>query len=107
VRRWGEPRKFELPAARPCGDRRGALGGLDFEAASRISGARFVVMRGALARLQRALAQFMLDLHTGEHGYTEIYVPYLVSSRGAAPGTGQLPKFEQDLFAVRGEQVCI
>jgi seryl-tRNA synthetase len=76
---------------------------MDFEAASRISGARFVVLRAALARLQRALAQFMLDLHTGEHGYTEIYAPYLVSAQ-ALLGTGQLPKFEQDLFAVRSEQ---
>jgi seryl-tRNA synthetase len=79
-----------------------ALGLLDFEAAGRISGARFVVIRAALARLQRALAQFMLDLHTREHGYTEIYAPYLVSS-AALVGTGQLPKFEQDLFALRGE----
>jgi seryl-tRNA synthetase len=102
VRRWGEPRKFEfVPRDHvEIGER---LGGLDFEAASRISGARFVVMRGALARLQRALAQFMLDLHTGAHGYTETYVPYLVSAP-ALQGTGQLPKFEQDLFAVRGEQ---
>ena len=60
-------------------------------------------MRGQLARLHRALAQFMLDLHTREHGYTEVYVPYLVQ-RPALLGTGQLPKFEQDLFAVRGEQ---
>ena len=79
------------------------LGGLDFEAAARMSGARFVVMRAGLARLHRALAQFMLDLHTREHGYTEVYVPYLVQ-RPALIGTGQLPKFEQDLFAVRGEQ---
>jgi seryl-tRNA synthetase len=79
------------------------LGGLDFEAATRISGARFVVMRGALAQLQRALGQFMLDLHTRDHGYTEVYVPYLVA-RSTLEGTGQLPKFEQDLFALRGEQ---
>ena len=101
VRRWGEPRRF---AFKPrdhvaLGER---LGGLDFEAAGRISGARFVVMRGALARLHRALAQFMLDLHTREHGYPEAYVPYLVHA-AALVGTGQLPKFEQDLFAVRGE----
>jgi seryl-tRNA synthetase len=80
-----------------------ALGLLDFEAASRISGARFVVMRDGMARLQRALSQFMLDLHTREHGYCEIYAPYLVLSQ-ALVGTGQLPKFEQDLFAVGGEQ---
>jgi seryl-tRNA synthetase len=102
VRRWGEPRRF---AFEPCdhvsiGER---LGGLDFEAAARISGARFVVMRGEVARLHRALTQFMLDLHTQQHGYSEVYVPYLVHS-AALTGTGQLPKFEQDLFAVRGEQ---
>jgi seryl-tRNA synthetase len=102
ISRSGSPRKF---AFKPrdhveLGER---LGQLDFEAASRISGARFVVIRGALARLQRALAQFMLDLHTHEHGYTEIYAPYLVSAH-ALVGTGQLPKFEQDLFALRGDQ---
>ncbi len=102
VRRWGEPRAFEFEPLDhvALGER---LGGLDFEAAARISGARFVVMRGPVARLHRALAQFMLDLHTLEHGYTEVYVPYLVQSQ-ALLGTGQLPKFEQDLFAVRGEQ---
>ena len=102
VRRWGEPRKFEFTPRDHVAVGEG-LGGLDFEAASRISGARFVVMRGALARLQRALAQFMLDLHTGKHGYTEVYVPYLVAA-STLQGTGQLPKFEQDLFAVRGVQ---
>jgi seryl-tRNA synthetase len=79
------------------------LGLLDFEAASRVSGARFVVMRGDVARLHRAIIQFMLDLHTREHGYTEIYAPYLVSARSLT-GTGQLPKFGADLFAVQGEQ---
>jgi seryl-tRNA synthetase len=99
VRRWGEPRHWSFKARDhvELGER---LGGLDFEAATRISGARFVVMRGAMARLHRALAQFMLDLHTREHGYTEVYVPYLVRP-DALIGTGQLPKFEQDLFAVR------
>ncbi len=102
VARWGEPRRlaFKPRDHVELGER---LGGLDFEAAARISGARFVVMRGALSRLHRALAQFMLDLHTREHGYTEVYVPYLVQSQ-ALVGTGQLPKFEQDLFGVRGEQ---
>jgi seryl-tRNA synthetase len=102
VRRWGEPRAlpFEARDHVAVGE---ALGGLDFEAASRISGARFVVMKGQVARLHRALAQFMLDLHTQQHGYTEVYVPYMVSP-GALRGTGQLPKFEQDLFALRGEQ---
>jgi seryl-tRNA synthetase len=80
-----------------------ALGQLDLEAAGRIAGSRFAVLRGTLARLQRALTQFMLDLHTREHGYTEIYPPYLVSPH-ALVGTGQLPKFEQDLFALRGAQ---
>ena len=70
---------------------------LDFDAAARISGSRFAVMRGGLARLQRALAQFMLDTHTREHGYTEAYVPYLVQEQ-ALVGTSQLPKFEEDLF---------
>jgi seryl-tRNA synthetase len=102
VRRWGEPRRFAFTPRDhvEIGER---LGGLDFEAAARISGTRFVVMRAQVARLHRALAQFMLDLHTGEHGYTEVYVPYLVQAP-ALTGTGQLPKFEQDLFAVRGEQ---
>ncbi len=102
VRRWGAPRAFEFEPLDhvAIGER---LGGLDFEAAARISGARFVVIRGELARLHRALAQFMLDLHTQEHGYTEVYVPYLVQSQ-ALIGTGQLPKFEEDLFAVRGAQ---
>ena len=82
----------------------GAPGGwLDFEAAVRISGSRFVVMRGEMARLHRALTQFMLDLHTREHGYQEVYVPYLVNPT-ALFGTGQLPKFDADLFSVRGEQ---
>jgi seryl-tRNA synthetase len=102
VGRVGEPRKFAFKP-RDHVELGEGLGQLDFEAASRISGARFVVMRGALTRLQRALAQFMLDLHTSEHGYTEIYAPYLVSAQ-ALIGTGQLPKFEQDLFALRGEQ---
>jgi seryl-tRNA synthetase len=101
LRRWGAPRAmdFEPRDHVEVGE---ALGGLDFEAASRIAGARFVVARGAVARLQRALAQFMLDLHTTEHGYTEVYVPYLVPA-ATLQGTGQLPKFEQDLFALRGE----
>jgi seryl-tRNA synthetase len=102
VRRWGEPRRFSF-TPRDHVDIGVRLGGLDFEAAARISGSRFVVMRGAVARLHRALGQFMLDLQTREHGYTEVYVPYLVQP-AALLGTGQLPKFEQDLFAVRGEQ---
>ena len=102
VRRWGEPRAlaFKPRDHVEIGER---LGGLDFEAASRISGARFVVMRSQVAHLHRALAQFMLDLHTREHGYAEVNVPYLVHPQ-ALIGTGQLPKFEQDLFRVQGEQ---
>ena len=101
VGRYGVPRNFSFKP-RDHVEIGESLGLLDFEAAGRISGARFVVIRAELARLQRALAQFMLDLHTLEHGYTEIYAPYLVSSP-ALVGTGQLPKFEQDLFAIRGE----
>jgi seryl-tRNA synthetase len=100
VRRWGVPRQFDFTPRDHV-----AIGeriGMDFEAAGRISGARFVVMTGGLARLHRALAQFMLNLHTGVHGYREAYVPYLVHGT-ALVGTGQLPKFEQDLFAVRGD----
>ncbi|MFZ9087228.1 MAG: serine--tRNA ligase [Steroidobacteraceae bacterium] len=102
LRRWGEPVAlgFEPLDHVSLGE---GLGGLDFEVAGRLSGARFAVMRGGMARLHRALAQFMLDLHVGEHGYTEVYVPYLVN-RQALTGTGQLPKFEEDLFALRGER---
>ena len=96
VRRWGEPPQLGF-APRDHIELGEGLGLLDFEAASKISGARFVVMKGQLARLQRALIQLMLDTHTGEHGYTETYVPYLVKS-AALFGTGQLPKFEQDQF---------
>jgi len=101
VRRWGEPRSFSF-APRDHVELGERLRGLDFEAAARLSGARFVLMHGQVARLHRALAQFMLDLHTREHGYTEVHTPYLVHGR-TLTGTGQLPKFEQDLFAVRGE----
>jgi len=102
VRRWGEPRKFDFAPLDhvALGEK---LGGLDFEAAAKISGARFSIMKGGVARLHRALAQFMLDLHTQENGYIEVYVPYLVLSP-ALQGTGQLPKFEQDLFRVQGDQ---
>jgi seryl-tRNA synthetase len=102
VRRHGTPRSFDFTPLDHV-DLGQKLAGLDFDAAARISGARFSVLRGSLARLHRALAQFMLDLHTSEHGYQEIYAPYLVSA-AALTGTGQLPKFEQDLFAVRGER---
>ena len=102
VRRWGEPRSFAF-TPRDHVDVGDGLGLLDFETAAKIAGARFAVMSGALARLHRALIQFMLDLHTGEHGYTETYVPYLVNADSLL-GTGQLPKFEADLFKVSGEQ---
>jgi len=98
VRRWGEPLRFDF-AVKDHVDLGAGLG-MDFETAARLSGARFVVLKGALARLHRALAQFMLDVQTAEHGYTECYTPYIVSA-ATLTGTGQLPKFEQDLFAVR------
>jgi seryl-tRNA synthetase len=101
VRRWGEPPAFEFEPADhvALGER---FGMMDFETATKLAGARFVVLRGALARLHRALAQFMLNLHTGEHGYEEVYVPYLVNA-DTLTGTGQLPKFADDLFALAGE----
>ena len=102
LRRWGEPRKFDF-AAKDHVDLGAALGMMDFEAAAKISGARFVVMHGPLARMHRALIQFMLDLHTREHGYSEVYTPYLVNA-DSLRGTGQLPKFEQDLFALKGDE---
>jgi len=101
IARVGEPRRYSF-APRDHVQLGERLGGLDFETAGRIAGARFVVMRGPLARLQRALTQYMLDLHTREHGYVEVYAPYLVAAHSLV-GTGQLPKFEQDLFAVRAE----
>jgi seryl-tRNA synthetase len=102
-RRWGEPRAFDFPVKDHV-DVGEALGLLDFAAATKIAGARFSVMKGALARLHRAIAQLMLDAHTREHGYTEVYAPYIVNAKSMY-GTGQLPKFEQDLFLVpRGEE---
>ena len=101
VRRWGEPVEFDFEPKDhiEIGE---SLGLLEFESASKISGSRFVIMRGGLARMQRALIQFMLDTHTSEHGYEETYVPYLVQSQ-ALVGTGQLPKFEEDLFKTTSE----
>ena len=98
VSRWGTPRSFDF-AVKDHVDLGSGLGGLDFETAVKIAGSRFTLMKGHLARLHRALAQFMLDVHTREHGYTEVYVPYLVNP-DSMYGTGQLPKFEADLFAV-------
>lgn len=101
VRRWGDPRAYAF-TPRDHVDLGAGSGLLDFDAAGVIAGARFSVLKGPLARLQRALIQFMLDLHVAEHGYTEVYVPYLVN-RDSLRGTGQLPKFAADLFAVGGE----
>jgi seryl-tRNA synthetase len=98
VRRVGEPRSFDFPVKDHV-DLGVGLHMMDFEAATKIASARFVVMSGPIARLHRAIAQFMLDVHTAEHGYTEVYVPYLVNAASAF-GTGQLPKFEEDLFSV-------
>lgn len=98
VRRWGTPRGFDFPVRDHVDI--GAPLGLDLETAARLAGARFVLLKGQVARLHRALAQLMLDMHTREHGYTECCTPYIVNAE-ALLGTGQLPKFGQDLFAVR------
>lgn len=102
IRRWGEPRKldFEPKDHVDLGEQ---IGGLDFDTAAKLTGSRFAVMSGGIARLHRALIQFMLDLHTTEHGYTETYVPYIVNAESLR-GTGQLPKFEEDLFKLHHEQ---
>ncbi len=101
VRRWGTPREMDFEPKDHVD--LGAVGGLlDFETGVKITGSRFTAMRGALARMHRALTQFMLDTHTGEHGYTEVYVPYMVN-KDSLRGTGQLPKFEEDLFKLQGE----
>jgi len=103
IRRIGTLRQYGF-APKDHVDIGAALGQLDFDTAVKIAGARFVLMKGALARLHRAIAQFMLEVHTREHGYTEIYAPYLANAESMR-GTGQLPKFESDLFAVpRGEE---
>ncbi|WP_417547340.1 serine--tRNA ligase [Marinobacter segnicrescens] len=101
IRRWGEPRAFDFEVKDhvSLGEE---LGGMDFEAGTRLAHSRFVAMRGAIARLHRALTQFMLDQHTLEHGYEETYVPYMVNAN-TLYGTGQLPKFEADLFRTVGE----
>ncbi|MBL8485704.1 MAG: serine--tRNA ligase [Rhodocyclaceae bacterium] len=97
VLRWGTPRTFDFPVRDHVDV--GAGLGLDFETATKISGSRFTLLKGSMARLHRAIAQFMLDVHTTENGYTEIYAPYLVNPESMF-GTGQLPKFEEDLFQV-------
>lgn len=102
VRRWGTIRTLNF-AAKDHADIGEALGLLDFATATKITGSRFSVLKGNLARLQRALTQFMINLHSGEHGYQEVYVPYLVNAE-SLKGTGQLPKFEEDLFKLQGEK---
>jgi len=104
-RRWGTPRKFDF-AVKDHVDIGEALGGLDFATGAKVAGSRFVVMRGAIARLHRAIAQFMLDVHTREHGYTEVYAPYLVSAE-CADGVSSLAKFKGDLFKVEGRELYL
>jgi seryl-tRNA synthetase len=105
VRRWGEPRRFEFPP-KPHWELGEALGIVDFERASRMAQARFTVLKGLGARLERALVNFMLDLHTKEHGYTEVFPPLLVNA-AAMTGTGQLPKFAEDLFKTQDESLYL
>ncbi|NQD37838.1 serine--tRNA ligase [Permianibacter sp. IMCC34836] len=100
VRRWGDVRSFDFPVKDHVS--LGEIGGgLDFACATKLTASRFIVMKGQIARLHRALIQFMLDIHSEEHGYTEVYVPYMVNA-DSLRGTGQLPKFKEDLFAVSG-----
>jgi len=105
VRRWGEPRKLDF-AAKDHVDVGARLGGIDFETAAKLAGARFVVLKGEVARLHRALTQFMLDVHTREHGYTEVYVPYMVSGE-CANGVSSLSKFRDDLFKIDGRDLYL
>lgn len=102
IRKWGEPKTFDF-AIKDHSDLGEALGLLDFEMAAKLTGSRFSVLKGQLAKLNRALIQFMLDTHTEKYGYTEMYVPYMVNA-DSLQGTGQLPKFEEDLFKLRGEK---
>ncbi|HEV3007505.1 MAG TPA: serine--tRNA ligase [Burkholderiales bacterium] len=104
-RRWGEPRKFDFPLKDHV-DLGAGLGGIDFETAAKLAGSRFVVMKGEVARLHRVLAQFMLDVHTREHGYTEVYVPYMVSGE-CANGVSSLSKFKDDLFKIEGRDLYL
>ena len=104
VRRWGTPRKFDF-AAKDHVDV-GAPLGLDFETAAKLAGARFAVMKGGVARLHRALAQFMLDVHTREHGYTEVYTPYMVTG-ACADGVSSLAKFKDDLFKLEDRDLYL
>lgn len=102
VSRWGEPKEFAFEVRDHVDVGEGLAKGMDFESAAKLTGARFVVMKGGVAKLHRALTQFMLDLHSDEHGYTETYVPYMVN-QDSLYGTGQLPKFGKDLFHIEGE----
>ena len=102
VRKWGEPSSFDFEPLDHV-DLGEKVGGMDFETAAKISGSRFSLMYGPLARMHRALIQLMLDTHTQEHGYTEAYVPFLVNP-DSLKGTGQLPKFEEDLYKIRGDR---
>lgn len=102
IRKWGVPKQFDFEVKDHV-DLGEGLGQIDFETASKITGSRFAVMNGPIANMHRALIQFMLDLHSTQHGYTETYVPYVVNS-DSLRGTGQLPKFEEDLFKLRAEQ---
>ncbi len=101
LRRWGEPRTDEVPAHWDIGEN---LGILDFEAGAALAGSRFSVLKGAGARLERALMQFMLDLHADRHGYEEVWVP-VIANRKTMTATGQLPKFEDDLYKLEGEEL--
>jgi seryl-tRNA synthetase len=102
VLKWGTPRSFDFEI-KDHSDLGENMGGLDFAKATEITGSRFSVLKGSLARLQRALGQFMVDFHTEQHGYTEVYVPLMVNAE-SLKGTGQLPKFEEDLFKLEGEK---
>ena len=102
VRRWGTPKSFDFEVKDHV-DLGANLGGLDFDTAAKITGSRFAKMSGSIARLHRALTQFMLNTHTDEHGYEEVYVPYIVNADSLF-GTGQLPKFEEDLFKLDDER---
>jgi seryl-tRNA synthetase len=105
VRRWGTPRAFDFPVKDHV-DVGAGLGMLDFDTAAKLSGARFSVLKGGLARLHRALSQFMLDVHTREHGYTEVYVPYMVTGE-CADGVSSLAKFRDDLFKLEGRDLYL
>lgn len=105
VREWGTPRTFDF-AVKDHVDLGDGLGGLDFDTASKLSGARFSVLKGGLARLHRAIAQFMLNTHTGDHGYTEVYTPYMVNGE-SADGVSSLAKFKEDLFKIEGRDLYL